>query len=557
MSAGSQISAVDYNIIRQKIINIMGTGGGQSGYGQTISSTDVAQGNQVTKDQWDALRFDILNARIHQDGIVPNIVEAVRGRPITYGSGSPNNQYNIQADLAVANKFAVGTSQFVIDTGLTRTRTDSWSTTVSNTVTVTFATADRARWFFNSGGKIRFTSSRTGGSNTAQNSSWSSLLAAAGTVLFGANTPRANFYNLTTNDQEVYSTTSSAPYSANSYSIKARCNVSNNSGGTANEIIFTIIWQDAYVDNQPSPPPDLVDGTLTLVIDELRAAGSLLPAGTFSIQRPSYIATNILTDNNPIYSLFSNQSSVNEGSSATFTVVTSNVANGTTLYWSTESLLGSVTTSDFSDSATTGSVTINNSTGSITRTIRSDATLEGTETFRILLRTGSTIGPIVASSPGILINDTSTPSTITDVICVSVIDECSQDQSTMNSSWNTFRSNYPNRPFYLLQPTGYSVSALKIPSVYNSDVKSFGPFSVNRDNGNTGQRSDWFAICNLNAVPSGTKIALAVDNSGSMTTPQVQASYNFFLQQCNSAGLQVTEVGMPGENWVQPFVRGF
>ena len=84
MAAGTGliIEAVDYTTIRNKIIGIMGTGAGQSGYGQTLLSSAVVPGNTVTKAQWDNLRYDILNARIHQDGLVPTIVTATQGQPI-------------------------------------------------------------------------------------------------------------------------------------------------------------------------------------------------------------------------------------------------------------------------------------------------------------------------------------------------------------------------------------------------------------------------------------------------------------------------------------------
>ena len=75
MAAGTGliIEAVDYNTKRTKIIGIMGTGAGQSGYGQTLLSSSVAFGNTVTKAQWDNLRFDIFNARLHQDGLSPTV----------------------------------------------------------------------------------------------------------------------------------------------------------------------------------------------------------------------------------------------------------------------------------------------------------------------------------------------------------------------------------------------------------------------------------------------------------------------------------------------------
>jgi hypothetical protein len=291
MAVGSRIEDTDYNAIRAKIVNIMGPGSGQSGYGQSIVSSDVGQGSIITKDQWDALRFDILNARLHQDGLQPQIIEAVRGQPVRFSSQQPNTQYNSQSEVAIANKFNVGSGQFVIDAVNTVTRTTPWSSSISNTVTITFGNPDQARWFFNSGGRIRFTSSRSGGSSTAQNSSWSSLLSATGTRDFGA----VNFYNSTTTPQVLFFNNSSGPYSQNRYTATHSCNIANNVNGGATVITVNLSWVDGYVDFNPSPPPDVVNGTLSLIVEELRASGILLPAGTppFVITRPSYNVTSI------------------------------------------------------------------------------------------------------------------------------------------------------------------------------------------------------------------------------------------------------------------------
>ena len=97
--------------------------------------------------------------------------------------------------------------------------------------------------------------------------------------------------------------------------------------------------------------------------------------------------------------------SVNEGSSITFTVNTSGVPNSSTLYYSISGT--NITSGDFSDNTLTGSFTINTNTGSITKTLTllSDSPTEGTETFILTIRLGSPTGDIVATSPTISIVD--------------------------------------------------------------------------------------------------------------------------------------------------------
>jgi hypothetical protein len=310
-----RIAATDYNSIRNKIKAIFNIGSGQQGYGQPVASSGVFAGNNITKSQWDLLRYDLVNAKVHQDGVSPSIVTISSGDVVGYGAGYPNTNYDTIAEQSILNRFNIGAGQSVLSlatmAGQTATgvisRTGSWSTQSQCTLTVTFTggytgtldgtpwtatPADHARHFFNSGGKIRFTSSRTGGVTSAQNTQWTNLLSTtAGTINFGAQTPAAvNFYTLTTSYQQWYTVSASSPYAANFYRIEALCNCTDptNVNGTASVVTFRITWGDSYLDVDPSPPGDLVDGTLSLTVQEFKAAGSLEPSGSFSITSPSY-----------------------------------------------------------------------------------------------------------------------------------------------------------------------------------------------------------------------------------------------------------------------------
>ena len=142
------------------------------------------------------------------------------------------------------------------------------------------------------------------------------------------------------------------------------------------------------------------------------------------------------------------------------------------------------------------------------------------------------------------------------VVCISVIDESSPNQSIINSDWNQFRNGagfvdgYPTRPFYLLQPLGGPLNAtfldLKIPvGVSTTDpvgvAPDYGLFysEVNRDNGSPAAASDWFSICGLGTYPANTLVSLFIDTSGSMTLADVQASYDKFLLDCETNNILV------------------
>lgn len=107
----------------------------------------------------------------------------------------------------------------------------------------------------------------------------------------------------------------------------------------------------------------------------------------------------------PGYTVTPSVTSVNEGGTVNFVITTTNVANGTVLYYT---MSGSVVDGDFTDNTTAGSITINNNTATISKTLKADTTTEGTETFTLSLRTGNTAGPVVFTTSTITVNDTST-----------------------------------------------------------------------------------------------------------------------------------------------------
>jgi hypothetical protein len=220
----------------------------------------------------------------------------------------PNTQYDTFANTIVANRFNVGAGQSFTTTKGTVSETwpgtygASWSTTIRSTIRVQFTSAANARHFFNSGGEIRFNSSRTGSTARAQDLAWTTLLTTAATKAFGGNKPTIgvgalngqNFYRLTSSFQEWTSTSYSSPYTANRWIITARCrDVANNSLGTSADIEFQSEWIDGYVDpgNFPLDVPqdvDKVTGTISLTVSTLEATGVLQPAGagTFAVESP-------------------------------------------------------------------------------------------------------------------------------------------------------------------------------------------------------------------------------------------------------------------------------
>ena len=185
----------------------------------------------------------------------------------------------------------------------------------------------------------------------------------------------------------------------------------------------------------------------------------------------------------------------------TFNISVTGYSAGTLFYWTTLSTAGAVTAADFDDTSISGSFSIDSyGQGTIQRRVKSDRLTEGIEKFKLQIRTDSTSGSIIATSDEITINDIS-----------------------------------------------LTVGAL-------ANGKTFGPVQVNRDSGIVSNISDWYTICNIDSIPDGSKVAMFIDTSGSMTMSTIQASYNAFVEKLNARGITIITVTNSDEDWVTPFL---
>jgi len=292
----SNIRASDLNTIRQKITDVLGTGSSSFGYGQTPYSSPVTAGTIIQKSQWDAVRFDIVNSYIHQTGNTPSAIIVSTQDTIDDDASGAYQNYDYFADLLRNNRFDVATGQFTLSSIDTKTTSATWSNSATCTITVNFASADDGRHFFNSGGKIRIETTHSGGT-TAQAGAWTSLFATFAPQDFkGDLIASLGYYTLTNTYQTYFSKAASTPYSSNTYNLKARCNVADNSAGTATQVEIQVNLADTYVDLGAPPPGDLVDGTLTISADKIQATGTLQPTGDpFAVNGPSSITMSAIS----------------------------------------------------------------------------------------------------------------------------------------------------------------------------------------------------------------------------------------------------------------------
>ena len=346
--------------------------------------------------------------------------------------------YKALADLAATNKLtgatgasALPATQSTRETLYNDSYINPWNGVLTAFSTVQFTSYDAARYFFNSRGQVELTTSRSAGSGGLKNATWTTMLdnvSGMGTVYFSYNTtvnkltngsngsgsPQSvGFYDLTTTDKLIFERLApSGAYADNKFRIYAKLVDGNGGAGSNSCILFTVEWRDDSLNPNPTTYgpygpfgiDETVDGTISSIIQILRPTGNnvSVPAPTIGIAN-NFVVTP--SGSNAIsYTLTPSVSTTNEGTTIAYTVTTTNLANGTVVYWTNS---GSTQAADFVDGVNTGSITINSNTASFSRAVSNDTLTEGPETVQIVLRTGSTSGPVVASSTSIVVNDTS------------------------------------------------------------------------------------------------------------------------------------------------------
>ena len=289
-SAGQIIVDDDYNIFAtgnaagtgdQSVANInsiLGTGSGEFGYGQSGGLPAVTAGNEVEATSWANLLTRNSTLASHQGTSITAISNPSGGDIITaYAALSANITATYNGKL---NAAASGS-----DSSVSSVSTSSWNTSSVLTKTFTFASRNQLRYFFNAGGLIRLSWSRTGGTGSSQNTSWTNTLTAAGTIVItgigtsktiagvaytgvtkigGSGTTRTLLTGtgvlspIASSEQLLYDQIPPSGYGDNE--IQVYGSIPNN--GTV--LTLKTDLSDDYTPPDPGSP-DLVDGTLTQV----------------------------------------------------------------------------------------------------------------------------------------------------------------------------------------------------------------------------------------------------------------------------------------------------
>ena len=434
IAADSIIDADDYNGIRNKIIKVLSDDGADQkiGYGRAVSSSARSEGDIISSADMTALYNDLELIKEHQNGFAesdpsfgwaptlslnaPSAVEIIGADAsidVTDGTTDDDEGFldfsAVATDiLTFANNFPTsfpGAGSFTVDGLVSDTRTPGWNGTVSHTTTVNFPNADARRYFFNAGGRIRFTASLTGGNSVEGDQTqtypdspayqkdeiWQTMLNVMSNIDFGrdgttqpnsaSGTPATAIgnYQLTNTDQTIFTKNGSGVYSENYYQIKAR-NVSTKSIRFTVSFVDADLGDDRNADAYNYRTDENVTGTVTSVVQ------SVTPSAFLGIPEPSATEDLTLDGSTPTsYTLSTDNSAVDEGQQFIITLDTTNVPNGTLVPYT----ITGVTTADINAASLTGSFNIQGNTRALTFTATADAAgNEGDEIFSLTLDNG-------------------------------------------------------------------------------------------------------------------------------------------------------------------------
>jgi len=270
-TVGSTILATDYNgFVSTNGANVNGiwsTGATTYGYGETALTT-VSAAATITASQWSTLNSKISAMGSHQGTAITSRANPVVGDTIAILANLNTDVTNLTAARGNAAASGAQTTSFTGSTSKT-TDTGSGSTawTITFTHTITWASANAARYFFNAGGRIKWETNKTSTGNLAD-AEWNDLAntlvgdiyITAGSVLSpqaiaaanytgttkvgGTGTPvtlttATGWYNLLTTDTLIYKQfADTAPYTGQFIAVNAK------TAGTGTQLVLTTTWVD-------------------------------------------------------------------------------------------------------------------------------------------------------------------------------------------------------------------------------------------------------------------------------------------------------------------------
>ena len=270
-TAGDTITGDQYNVFVNNSSSpfgynhFAGTGEDEYGLGQTHLATVSGGSTSVTAAQWNALLTAMDNIGNHTNDSLTARTQVATGDTIAIKAAVEADLASLAAEVAGGSTSASGgLSTNAIGSSTNASRFNLLSTLERS---VTFASADTMRHFFNAGGKIRVDPSATTGIDGDKDTVFSDLTATAiGNLDIGAQASTRSgsgetlttngldkgFHNLTDSYQTIIKLTSdNTGYTSNTVEIQAKLNAAV---GTATVITIKMLTTDAADDTTFDSP---------------------------------------------------------------------------------------------------------------------------------------------------------------------------------------------------------------------------------------------------------------------------------------------------------------
>jgi hypothetical protein len=156
---------------------------GNKGYGQP-QLANVNTNETITYDDWSSLIKTMNTIAYHQNSTITTYTPPIEGDTIGYLSKLVSNKNTLYSNANYARQ-----QVSPIPAPTSTYNSSAWLNSATFTQTITFASADKARYFFNAGGQIALTMSHPVG--TQANQMWNELATACGTIVLSASLPNS------------------------------------------------------------------------------------------------------------------------------------------------------------------------------------------------------------------------------------------------------------------------------------------------------------------------------------------------------------------------------
>ena len=237
-----------------------GTGSAEYGLGQTPIAVTSA-GATIQASQWNTLFTAMDTIANHTNDTLTTRTSVDAGDTVAIKAAVEADLATLAASVAAGSPNATALTTSASLQTMT-TAAEGWDNTATHQHTITWASADRMRHFFNAGGKVRIVTSTTQGTTNPKDQAFIDLGTALGNIDIGAqSTTRSGtgeglttnglangFHDLTTSYTPLIKLTSdNANYTSNTVEISAKLNAAV---GTAVTMTIRMVATDPADDTQ-------------------------------------------------------------------------------------------------------------------------------------------------------------------------------------------------------------------------------------------------------------------------------------------------------------------